>query len=55
MLKEANEEACLEGVVVAERHCDFERIADETNEAVSHGNEQNETETRIDPIDKLAD
>lgn len=39
MLKEANEEACLEGVPVGKRHRDFEGIADEADETVSHGNE----------------
>ncbi len=54
MLKETDEEARLEGGAIAERHGDFERVADEANEAVSHGNQQNEAEARVDAIHKLA-
>lgn len=54
MLKETNEEARLEGAAVGERHGDFERVADEADEAVSHCNQQNEPEARVDSVDQLA-
>lgn len=54
MLKEADEEARLEGGAVAEGHGDFERVADEADEAVSHCHQQNEAEARVDAIHQLA-
>jgi hypothetical protein len=53
MLKEADEEARLEVGAIAEGHGDFERVADEADEAVSHCHQQNEAEARVDAIHQL--